>query len=143
MMLREDYEQPSDTAVSIANAAAYIDGQLGRVAQDPEQDFALLAREVRKCRNHLERVLHTAMLKQRGAPCPDCTSEESGVGPRLVREYGHWCDDEGCERLHYLDDSADRWTCPRNRAHSWDVDAYTNWIEERQELAKLGQAACE
>lgn len=131
MMLRDDYGHPSDEIVTIANAAAYLDGQLGRVAQDDGQDFPLLARELRKCRQHLERVLRTAMSRQRGAPCPDCTSEETGVGPRLVREYGHWCEDDDCDRLHYLDDSADEWVCPRNRAHSWTVSSYEAYIEER------------
>lgn len=132
LMLREDYDQPSDEPVSIANAAAYIESQLGRVAQDDGQDFPLLAREIRKCRQHLERVLRTAQSRQRGAPCPDCTSEETGVGPRLVREYGHWCEDEACERIHHTDDSDDRWVCPRNRDHWWDVESYANWIEERR-----------
>lgn len=132
MMLREDYDQPSDVPLTIANAAAYIDGQLGKVAQDDGQDFPLLSREIRQCCTHLERVLRSAMLKQRGAPCPDCTSEETGVGPKLVREYGHWCEDEDCDRLHYLDDSADRWVCPRDSKHEWTLKAYSDYIEERK-----------
>lgn len=132
MMIREDYGHPSDERVTIANAAAYLDRQLGRIAQDEEQDFPLFAREVRTCRNHLERVLRTAASRQRGAPCPDCTSPDDGVGPRLVREYGHWCEDEDCERLHYADDTADRWVCPRNRAHEWTPKAYSDYVEERR-----------
>lgn len=131
LMLREDYDHPSDEPITIANAAAYIERQLTRIAQDPEQDFPLMAREIRTCRNHLERVLRTALAKQRGAPCPDCTSEETGVGPRLVREYGHWCEDEDCERIHYTDDSADIWVCPRKREHWWSHEDYTRWVEER------------
>ena len=140
MMLREDYGHPSDTPLTIVNAADYLDRQLGRVAQDEDQDFPLMAREIRKCRNHLERVLRTAQSRQRGAPCPECTSEETGVGPRLVREYGHWCEAEECERLHYLDDSADMWVCPRNRAHAWTVEAYSNWIEQREAHTKAEKA---
>lgn len=134
LMLREDYDQPSDQAMTIANAAAYLDRQLGRVAQDDEQDFPLMSREIRKCRSHLERVLRSAMVKQRGVPCPTCVGEEKGT-PRLVREYGHWCEDEDCDRLHYLDDSADMWVCPRDRKHQWTVKAYSDYIEERKVTA--------
>ncbi len=143
LMLREDYDQPSNTPLTIDNAAAYLERQLGRVAQDDEQDFPQLAREIRTCRNHLERVLRTAMTKQRGAPCPECTSEETGLGPRLVREFGHWCDDDDCERLHYADDSEDRWVCPRERTHWWDVASYSKWIEERDAHAKQAVVAGE
>lgn len=132
MMLSEDYAHPLPDKLTIDGAGDYLERNLNRLAQDDEQDFPLFAREIRKCRNHLERVLRTAMSKQRGAPCPECTSPDSGVGPRLVREYGHWCDDEDCEKLHYADDAADRWVCPRNRAHEWTVKAYTDYIEERQ-----------
>lgn len=147
MMIREDYGHPSDEPVTIANAAAYLDRQLGRIAQDDGQDFPLFAREIRKCRNHLERTLRTAMMRQRGAPCPECKADAAeeaqaaeregrevrkGSLPRLVREYGHWCDDEDCERIHYADDADDRWVCPRNRAHEWTPKAYRDYIEERR-----------
>lgn len=132
MMIREDYEHPSDQPVTVTNAAAYLDRQLGRIAQDDDQDFGLFASEIRKCLDHLERVLHTAMLKQRGVPCPDCTSEETGVGPRLVREFGHWCEADDCERLHYLDESADVWRCPRDRDHWWTAEGYGNLMDERK-----------
>jgi len=143
LMLREDYQNPSDVPLTVDNAAAYLERQLGKVAHDDGQDFPLFAREIRKCRQHLERVLHTAMDKQRGAPCPDCTSDETGVGPRLVREYPHWCEDDDCERVHYSvtldrktgqmvpDDRGDRWVCPRDSKHWWDVEDYDRWIEER------------
>lgn len=132
MMIREDYHQLSDDPVSIGNAADYLDRQLGRIAQDPNQDWSLFAYEIRKCRRHLDRVLHTALLKQRGAPCPDCTSEETGVGPRLVREFGHWCDDEDCEKVHHDDDSADQWVCPRNRDHWWTAEGYGALMDQRK-----------
>ncbi len=135
MMIREDYDHPSNERLTIANAAAYLDRHLGRVAQDDGQDFPQLAREIRRCRNHLELVLRTAATSQRGAPCPDCTSEESGVGPKLVRVYGHWCELPDCDRLHYLDDSADAWVCPRNKSHTWTLEAYENYIEDRKVTA--------
>jgi hypothetical protein len=132
MMIREDYGHPSDVPVTVTNAGAYLDSHLARIAHDPNQDFGLFAREIRNCRNRLELVLRTASFNHRGAPCPDCTSEETGVGPRLVREFGHWCEDEDCERLHYADDREDRWVCPRDRDHWWDHETYTRWVEERR-----------
>lgn len=131
-MIREDYDQPRDTPTTISEAADYLGRNLGRIAQDPEQDFPLLAHELRKCHQHLESVLATAKRPERGAPCPECTSEETGVGPRLVREFGHWCEDEACEKVHFADDSADVWVCPRDRDHTWEHEAYTRWIETRQ-----------
>lgn len=132
MMVREDYGHPSDKPVTVANAADYLDRQLHRIAQDPDQDFALLGRELRDCCNHLEAQLAVLRVQHRGAPCPECTSEEAGVGPRLVRRYGHWCEDSDCERLHYLDDSADQWVCPRDPVHRWSHEDYSRWIEERR-----------
>ena len=99
---------------------------------DAEQDFPLLARELRKCRQHLEAVLHNDERAERGAPCPECTSETTGVGPRLTRHYPHWCDDPECCREHVEDDSDDEWVCPRNPAHTWSQAAYTRWVEGRR-----------
>lgn len=132
MMTREDYDHPSDVPVSIANASAYLERQLPRIAQDPEQDFRLFAREIRDCAQHLEAVLATKVRPERGAPCPECTSEETGVGPRLVRRFGHWCDAEDCTRIHYDDDAGDTWRCPKDHDHEWSHEAYTNWVEERR-----------
>jgi hypothetical protein len=132
MMIREDYDHPSDDPVSVENAAAYLDRQLGRIAQDPNQDFGLFANEIRRCRNHLEGVLRNSHAPERGAPCPECTSEETGVGPRLVREYGHWCEDEDCtKQFHYVDDAGDRWVCPKDSDHWWTHGDYSKWVEER------------
>jgi len=118
---------------TVTGAADYLDRNLHRIAQDPDQDFALMARELRKCRQHMESVLATATRKERGAPCPECTTEETGVGARLVRHYGHWCDDDTCQRIHHRDDSGDLWVCPRNKEHTWTPEAYDKWIEERKE----------
>lgn len=143
LMIREDYDHPSNERVSIDNAAHYLDRQLGRWAQDAGQDFALFAREIRKCRSHLENVLRDSQTPERGAPCPDCVTD--GAAPRMVREYGHYCDDEDCERqFHYStvidgvtgqpkpDTSGDRWVCPRNPNH-WRTHAdYEAYVEQRQ-----------
>ena len=140
LMLSEDYTHPLPDRMTTLGAIDYLDRNLHRVAQDDAQDFPLLGRELRKCRNHLEAVLRDARTAERGAPCPDCTGEQTGVGPRLVREYGHWCESEACERLHYDDDSADRWVCPRDREHWWTHEDYTRWIEDRQAYTKRSRS---
>lgn len=132
MMIAEDYGHDLPERLSIVGAADYLDRHLARIAQDPEQDFPLLGNDLRNCRQHLEAAVSLAARKERGAPCPECTSEETGVGPRLVREYGHWCESEACEKFHYADESADVWVCPRNRDHEWSHEDYARWVEERK-----------
>lgn len=131
LALSEDYGHPLPDRITLGTAVAYLERTLHVVAQDEHQDFPLLARELRSCRGRLEAVLRNSRSNERGAPCPECTSDETGVGPRLVREYAHWCEDEDCEKFHYADDSADRWVCPRDRGHWWDIEAYSNYVEER------------
>ena len=131
LMIREDYGHPSDQRVTVSNAADYLDRNLSRIANDREQDWKLFADEVRRCRRHLENVLAVAARKERGAPCPDCKAEAGGA-PRLVREYGHWCDEADCERVHYDTDEADLWVCPRNRDHWRTVDEYDKYLAERR-----------
>jgi hypothetical protein len=114
---------------SVTNAGDYLDRHLVKIAQDEEQDFPLLRREIRTCRNHLEVVLHNSQVAEKGAPCPACS--EKGEFTRLSRDYAHWCWDEDCERIHYATDEADRWVCPRDRGHVWTEREYRNWVEER------------
>ena len=147
LMIAEDYGHDLPERLSIAGAADYLDRNLARIANDPEQDLPLLAAELRRCRQHLEAVVSVAARKERGAPCPECVANEDGA-PRLVREYGHWCDDPDCERqFHHTtvrdprtgedvpDTTADRWVCPRNRDHWWSHEDYAKWIEERRKGA--------
>ena len=134
-MVTEDYDHDMPATASLTWCGGYLDRALSRVAQDDEQDFPLLSRELRKCRQHLESVIHNDDRPDRGAPCPSCTSEVAGVGPRLRREWSHWCDDLDCERMHTDTASDDVWRCPANREHWWTHDAYENWIEERRATA--------
>ena len=127
-MLRDDYDQQRDDPTSISAAADYLERILPRLAHDDEQDFPLFARELRKCRQHLENVLQDGTQPERGAPCPDCKDEGHVV--RMVREYGHWCEAEDCERIHYLDDTGDRWVCPRNRDHWRSEEDYRRWVAD-------------
>ena len=114
-MIREDYDHDTDARASVAGAADYLDRTLYRIAHDEEQDFPLLRREVRKCRQHLEAVLHNDDRPDQGAPCPTC-SDRHGKGPRLRRRYA--------ERWQASDESQDVWTCPANREHRWTERDY-------------------
>jgi hypothetical protein len=130
MMLSEDYGHPLPPRLTLATAAAYLERNLHLIAQDPEQDFPLLARELRRVRSRLESALHNSQRAERGEPCPDCKDEGHVV--RMVREYGHWCTEEDCTKLHYIDDSGDTWKCPRNSKHDRDQHDYESYIEERR-----------
>lgn len=130
MMLCEDYGLPVPDPLTISSAGAFLERILHRVAQDDEQDYPLLARELRKCRAHLESVLRDSQQPERGAPCPECRADGKFV--RLVREYAHYCDDEECERFHFTTEDHDQWVCPRNPDHAWDVEAYRKYVEERK-----------
>lgn len=129
-MLREDYEQPRYAPSTITSAADYLLGKLTKLAQDPDQDWGLFSREIRKCRAHMESALHDSQVAERGAPCPTCAESKHFI--RLQREYAHWCSEPDCERIHFDTDEGDRWTCPRNREHWWTEAAYRNYIEERK-----------
>lgn len=136
LMLRETYQQPSSRPITILNAAQYLRGILHKLANDPDQDYPQFAREIRTCRTHLEAVLSNGTKQERGAPCPECTDDQGGVGPRLVRRFGHWCEDPDCDRLHYTDDTGDTWVCPRNHDHTWTHEDYARWIEERKKYIR-------
>lgn len=129
-MLSEDYDHELPDRITLATAAAYLDRNLSSVANDPEQDWPLMAREIRRCRSHLEAALHNSRAPERGAPCPECAGDDVFV--RLVRQYAHYCDDPDCERFNYTTDDSDVWRCPRNPRHEWDLESYSRWVEERR-----------
>lgn len=142
MMISEDYDHDLPIRLSTIGAAGYLGRQLYRIAQDDEQDFALLRSELRKCRQHLEAVLHNDTKPEQGAPCPLCRSahrpdcDNPGchgcVIVRLRRQYAHWCDDDECERFHFTDDGSDTWHCPREPTHWWTQQGYADMVEERR-----------
>ena len=134
-MIREDYGHDTDAPMTLAGAADYLNRNLHRIANDDEQDFPLLKRELKKCRQHLEAVIHNDTRRDRGAPCPTCRSAHRAdcedpkcrgcVIVRLERHYSHWCADEGCQqRFHFTDDTGDVWRCPRDASHWWTAEGY-------------------
>lgn len=131
MMIAEDYGHDLPRPLTVVSAADYLDRQLVRIANDEEQEFPLFAAEIRKCRQHLDRVLSVSLRKERGAPCPDCKNEGKAA-PRMVREYGHYCEDPDCDRINYDTDEADIWVCPHNRNHWRTVSDYDHYLAERK-----------
>lgn len=133
MMLREDYDQPTRAPATLVGAAAYLDRTLSRVAQDPEQDFPYLAKQLRDCKDHLELAESLSLRKRRGAPCPVCIENRpegsEDKAPNLQLERGHWCEDPTCERIHWPQDP-DVWRCPRNRDHAWSDEDYRRRVDD-------------
>lgn len=139
-MIAEDYGH--DPIGDLAGQLAYLDRNLHRIAHDEEQDFPLLRRELKKCRQHLEAVLHNDTKPEQGAPCPKCRPahrtdcDKPGcrgcVIVRLTRTFGHWCADEDCERLHFADEGGDVWRCPRDSKHWWTAKGYADLLDERR-----------
>lgn len=123
-MLREDYDLPTGLRCTVARAADFLDGQLDRLAQDPEQDWALFAAEVHACRAHLEDVLGEGSRPERGAPCPACEP-----APPLVKRWSHWCEDPECRREHDATGASDVWRCPACRAE-WTEAEYRLWVAD-------------
>lgn len=148
MMLREDYGPRTDLRVTIARAADYLDRILYRLAQDPDQDFPLFAAEMRKCRAHLEDVLHNSKAPETGAPCYMCGQadvERKHGEQRHVRckdgrrngctrpdEHGYCTDPDG----HRIPD--DWWQCPECAAkwspEDYRRDAHARYIAHAPEL---------
>lgn len=85
----------------VTDLLAYLDRNLsyaGTFADVPFEDFA---RDLRKCREYLERVLHDGEQVEQGAPCINC---ETTIRLELVRTEGE-----------------DRWCCPRCKMSSNDT----------------------
>jgi hypothetical protein len=132
-MLSEEWGHPLPARLTVETSTYYLDRNLARIAQDPAQDFPLLHKELRKCRQHLENVLSDSRSPERGVPCPTCGTEDPKVFVRLVRKYAHFCDDIDCDRMNYVDTSGDMWVCPRDGSHEWGHSAYVSYLEERRE----------
>lgn len=136
-MIREDLGHDQATLVSptIAACASYLDWVLTDLARDKQRSayVAALLSDTARLRGHVEAVLRDSRAPERGIPCPACVEAERDA-PRLVRHWGHWCTAEGCERLHYLDTSGDRWTCPTCQT-TWTHADYEARLTERERRA--------
>jgi hypothetical protein len=80
---RDHLDHYSDAPVTVASAHAYLDLQIGYMADQAEVAFEEFARELRGCRAHLEDVLRDGIREERGAPCVQCERP-------MVRAGDHW-----------------------------------------------------
>lgn len=106
---RDHLDHYSIATVTVASAHAYLDMQIGYMAEQVDPAFDEFARELRGCRAHLEDVLRDGIREQRGAPCVQCEKP-------MVRSGEHWwCN--GCQR--YVDEDQYRYAVGvMYRAHS-------------------------
>ena len=86
--------------MSVAGAVDYLDLQMTYMSTFEHVPFEDFARDVRRCRNHLEAVLHDGEQVDRGAPCMTCHAP-------LERTWGS-------------DAKGDGWKCPRCKQTSTD-----------------------
>jgi hypothetical protein len=93
---RDHLDHYSIAPITVTSAHAYLDMQIGYMAEQVEPAFDEFARELRGCRAHLENVLHDGVREERSqVPCVDCET-------RLVKIYA--------ER-----EDGDHWNCPHCR----------------------------
>jgi len=93
MCWRDALDHDTAELVTIAGAVDYLDRTMTYMAGFEYLPFEDFARDLRRCRAHLEAVLHDGEQRDRGAPCMTC-------GTPLERTWGH-------------DEKADGWKCPR------------------------------
>lgn len=101
-----DIDEP-EGRVTVAESAAWLDGRLSTIAALEDHDWREFARDLGRCRAHMEVVLHDGEQVDQGAPCLSCGDV------RLVRVW------EGDEMpWEYRDGSkphanSDGWACPK------------------------------
>jgi hypothetical protein len=94
-----DHDEVPDALLS--TAVDYLNTQMTYMGGYEHVDFADFARDLRRCRNHLEAVLHDGEQVDQGAPCMSCNG-------RLERTWGK-------------DAAGDGWRCPRCKQTSTDA----------------------
>ena len=77
---RDFLDHQTDRRITLAGSVAYLDMQIGYMADQVEPAFDEFARELRGCRAHLENVLCDGIREERGAPCVQCEKRMVKVG---------------------------------------------------------------
>lgn len=93
---REFLDHPTDALITIEGAVAYLDMQIGYMADQLEPAFDEFAANLKACRGRLEDALHDGVRDERGqVPCVDCET-------RLTKVYAE-------------KETEDHWLCPHCR----------------------------
>lgn len=130
MLVRDALEHDeSDDRLTVAIAIDYLDRQLTYLGGFEDLPFEDMARDLRACANHMERVLHDGEQVETGAPCMTCR-----VPLRLVRG-----------------ERDDRWQCPRCKQESTDAQyrfavqhlhrENAEWLTDREMELRTGVRA--
>jgi hypothetical protein len=114
-----EHDEPNER-VTITLAAAYVDRQLTYLAGYVDLPFEDLARDLRQCRAHIERVLHDGEQRDTGAPCMTCRVP--------------------LERVWGSDGAEDGWRCPRCREFRTEAD-YRHNIAQQMHLTRTERVA--
>lgn len=123
-----EFDHELTARATVADAAGYLRRNLTYAATWPHAPFEDFARDLRRCRAHLESVLHDGEQVDTGAPCMTC-------GTTLERTWG-------TEPKH------DGWRCPRCRQTSTE-DQYrfavmhlhreeADWLTDRDMEIRTG-----
>lgn len=88
---RDHLDHFSDQPVTVATAHAYLNMQIGYMAEQVDPPFDEFARELRGCRAHLENVLHDGVRVEKGAPCMQCE--------KPMTRFVEWWECRTCDRL--------------------------------------------
>jgi uncharacterized C2H2 Zn-finger protein len=109
MVWRDHLEQPTGLKATLPRLVDYLDARMHSMATEPFVSFEDFARDLRRCRAHMELVLHDGEQVDRGAPC---MGDECERVP-LKREWGKLA-------------AADGWRCPRCNVWRSDEDYRRN-----------------
>lgn len=127
MVYAEEFDHDQAECITVINAADYLDRNLTYAGDWPHAEFADFARDLRKSRAHMERVLHDGeQVERTKVPCLDDgtllevryakkADDDRHVCPKCRRRYddgeyalakAEWLSSEGAERFVLVIDAA-------------------------------------
>lgn len=95
MVYRDAFDHEEAEVMTLASTVGYLDRNLTYAATWPHVPFEDMARDLRRCVGHLERVLHDGEQVDEGVPCLTCSRPLRRVWGDGKREDG-W----ECQRCH-------------------------------------------
>lgn len=143
MCWRAELEHDETEVVTLDAATNYLDLQMTYMAGYEHSPFEDFARDLRRCRAHLEAVLHDGEQREDGAPCMQCAAalRKCWAGREMP-----WSTRERPELAH-----ADGWACPRcRRWHTEDQYRFAvahlhreeaDWLTDRDMELRTGVKA--